>query len=130
VSRRKAMGLNPLDAVIPPVQPVREHNEPPGPEARLAQAERPHSTRLKTRLTVQLPAPLVEEVRDAVMFLHTCGVHTTLASLVMKALEGEMAAIRELHNHGEPLPTRGAALPPGRPIQEESASPMAIPVSK
>lgn len=70
----------------------------------------------RTRLTVKVPDEMVEELRDAVMFLHTRGVHTTLVGLIESAVDAELKRIKRKYNEGQDLPARGAEIPVGRPI--------------
>lgn len=72
--------------------------------------------RKRTRLTVKVPDEMVEELRDAVMFLHTRGVHTTLVGLIESAVDAELKRIKRKYNDGQDLPPRGAEIPVGRPI--------------
>lgn len=63
----------------------------------------------RQRMTVSLPADLVERVRDAAYW--TPG--STMAGLITEALEGLLRQ-RELQN-GRPFAPRLGALKPGRP---------------
>lgn len=70
----------------------------------------------KARLTVQISEDCLEEARDAVIFLRTRGVHTTLTEFVEASLEAELQRRREEHNQGRRFPPRSADLPAGRPL--------------
>ena len=142
-TRKSAIGSNPLDSIIalpgrPAEMPkteratsqensdsaVRQESPVPamaaaprvqengGRGARPKKAEGPK----RTRLTVKVPDEMVEELRDAVMFLHTRGVHTTLVGLIESAVDAELKRIKRKYNEGQDLPPRGAEIPVGRPI--------------
>lgn len=83
--------------------------------ARGARAEKTSAPK-RTRLTVKVADEMVEELRDAVMFLHTRGVHTTLVGLIESAVDAELKRIKRKYNEGQDLPARGAEIPVGRPI--------------
>lgn len=70
----------------------------------------------KARLTVQISEERLEEARDAVIFLRTRGVHTTLTEFVEAALEAELQRLREEHTGGRRFPQRSTELPAGRPL--------------
>ena len=73
------------------------------------------------RVTFHLPRPVVEEARDAVMYLQTHDVPLTLAALVAEALEEKLLELRDRYNTGEPFPRRDRELSPGRPAPSRSA---------
>ena len=131
MSRRSAIGDNPLDSIIAlpspggaaPMEPeaVGEHSNgsrrTPEVQGPRVTSQKPGAGGLKrTRLTVKVADGMVEELRDAVMFLHTKGVHTTLVGIIESAVETELARIKSEYNESEDLPRRGADLPAGRPI--------------
>lgn len=99
---------NPAAAVVNPAgQPsATAATHPPAPAAQ----------RQRSKLTVQLPAELVDELRDAVVFLPTQGVQATVAGLVTQALEHELATLREQHHDGHPFPARNTDPRAGRPV--------------
>ncbi len=70
----------------------------------------------KARLTVQISADCLEEARDAVIFLRTRGIHTTLTEFVEASLEAELRRQRDAHHGGARFPQRSADLPAGRPL--------------
>lgn len=70
----------------------------------------------REKLSVQVSEECGEEARDAVIFLRTRGVHTTLSSFVEKAIEAEIERLRKTYNAGERLPRRKTELGPGRPL--------------
>ncbi len=98
--RPSTIGLNPLDAVVPP------HGSGRGPEE-AAPARRP----AKERVTFQLPVELIERVRDAVYW--TPGA--TMAALMEAALSDHLAKLEE--HRERPFERRGGALRTGRPIK-------------
>jgi hypothetical protein len=66
-------------------------------------------------LTVKVSDQMVEELRDAVMFLHTQGAHTTLVGLIESTVDAELKRIRRRYNEGQDL-RRGVEVPVGRRI--------------
>ena len=70
----------------------------------------------RQRMTVSLPADLVERVRDAAYW--TPG--STMAGLITQALE-DLLKQREVQN-GRPFAPRLGALKPGRPRMERDSS--------
>jgi hypothetical protein len=70
----------------------------------------------KARLTVQISEDCLEEARDAVIFLRTRGVHTTLTEFVEAALLAQLERERAAHDLGERFPKRSSDLPAGRPL--------------
>ena len=127
-SKRRAIGTNPLDQLVPiRTGPATEIT--PGAEVSAEELTRPEPTRPRAlpgaksekpkknhRLTVKVPDEMVEEVRDAVMFLHTQGVHTTLVGIIEDAVDAELKRLKRKHNEGQGFPSRKADVPVGRPI--------------
>lgn len=73
--------------------------------------------RPRAKFTTQIAAEVVEELRDAVVYLPTRGVRTTVASATEEALRRELARLRHEYHDGKPFPSRGPGQPPpGRPI--------------
>jgi hypothetical protein len=64
---------------------------------------------VKARVTVRLPADLVEAARDAVAHLNRTPDRTTLSALAERGLRAELARLEAAHNHHHPFPPR-----PGR----------------
>ena len=100
MAKRRTIGTNPLDAVVP------EPREIPPPRA-LAPAPKVD----KDRLTVHLPVELIERVKNAVYW--TPGL--TLASLAEDALRQALAELEAAR--GAPFPPRERQLPVGRPLR-------------
>jgi len=98
----KRMGMNPLDAVVPPPQ-MTKTTKP--------KKERPKETQsLKGRVTTQLPLDLAERVRNAVFW--TPGL--TVSDLMEEALESHLAKLEK--KRGEAFPPRKSPLKAGRPV--------------
>lgn len=96
MARRRTIGTNPLDAVIP------THRE---------EKTASPSKVMKERLTVHLPVDLIDRIKNAVYW--TPGL--TLAGLAEEALT---AAVEKLERQrGEPFPPRKAELKGGRPLK-------------
>ena len=127
-SKRRAIGTNPLDQLVPiptraaaetssPSETAEEERTRPAPTRPRAlpraQSEKPKKNH---RLTVKVPDEMVEEVRDAVMFLHTQGVHTTLVGIIEDAVDAELKRLKRKYNEGQDFPSRKADVPVGRPI--------------
>ncbi len=106
MAKRKTIGDNPLDAVIPvglgaPASPVGTA------PARAAKPKRV----TKERLTVHLPVELINRVKNAVYW--TPGL--TLASLAEKALAQRVDELEA--TRGEAYPQREQELRGGRPLK-------------
>ncbi len=98
--KRRTIGLNPLDAVVPAPQDI------PAP-----QLPAPAAPVGKERLTVHLPVDLIDGVKNAVYW--TPGL--TLARLAEDALRQALAALEAAR--GEPFPPRARNLTVGRPLR-------------
>ena len=98
--KRRTIGTNPLDAVVPAPPEVPEP-QPPAPVAPVA----------KERLTVHLPVDLMDGVKNAVYW--TPGL--TLARLAEDALRQALAAMEAAR--GAPYPPRERNLTVGRPLR-------------
>ena len=98
MTRRKTIGDNPLDAVVP--NPTSAAKRP----ARLQRVK-------KERLTVHVPVELIDRVKNTVYW--TPGL--TLATLAEEALR-KAVDIRE-KKRGNPFPSRKEELRGGRPIK-------------
>ena len=70
----------------------------------------------KVRATLYVPAELLEEARDAVVFLAGYPVRMTLTRLVEEAFRAELRRLKQLHNNGQEFPQRNEDLKGGRPI--------------
>lgn len=97
MTKRRTIGTNPLDAVIPTHREEKKSASP--------------SKAMKERLTVHLPVDLIDRIKNAVYW--TPGL--TLAGLAEEALT---AAVEKLERQrGEPFPPRKAELKGGRPLK-------------
>ena len=70
----------------------------------------------KVRATLYLPADLLEEARDAAVFLAGYPVRLTLTKLAEDALSAELRRLKDAHNNGHDFPARTEDLKGGRPI--------------
>ena len=70
----------------------------------------------KVRATLYVPADLLEEARDAAVFLAGYPVRLTLSKLVEDALRAELGRLKSEHTAGQDFPQRTEALKGGRPI--------------
>ena len=77
---------------------------------------RPNGVAPKVRATLYLPDDLLDEARDAAVFLAGYPVRLTLTKLVEVALRTELLRLKQLHNGGQEFPQRSEALKGGRPI--------------
>ncbi len=72
----------------------------------------------RSRLTIELPGDLVEEVKDAVVWLQKNDEDETLAKFVAEALRGRLAHLRQQHDFGPRFPRRAnPKLRPGARIK-------------
>ena len=70
----------------------------------------------KVRATLYLPADVLDEARDAAVFLAGYPVRLTLTKLAEEALRAELRRLKDAHNHGHDFPPRAEELKGGRPI--------------
>jgi hypothetical protein len=70
----------------------------------------------KIRATLYLPPDLLDEARNATVFLAGYPLRLTLTRLVEEALRTELARLKDTHNSGEEFPPRTEELKGGRPI--------------
>ena len=111
---RRALGDDPLDAVIPGSGGSDREQES-------TKGSRPASPRLsrtapaggqKTRATFHLPIDLLEEARDVVYWVPGL----TMANLTEEALRREIQRVKDVRNDGQEFPTRESDLKRGRPV--------------
>jgi hypothetical protein len=76
----------------------------------------PHERRVKVRTTLYVSAELLNEARNAAVFLAGYPVRLTLTRLVEDALREQLARLKEQHNDGQEFPQRDDELRGGRPI--------------
>ena len=118
MARRRTIGENPLDILVPASPPAARAGRDARPRAgtsrrKPAAAVQPARS---VRATFHLPAALVDEAKNAVVALSGPPVHLTLAGLVREALARELARLRKAHHKGKPWPPRAAPLVGGRPV--------------
>jgi post-segregation antitoxin (ccd killing protein) len=70
----------------------------------------------KVRATLYVPAALLEEARDAAVFLAGYPARMTLTKLTEDALRAELRRLKEAYNDGRDFPPRTEDLKGGRPI--------------
>lgn len=70
----------------------------------------------KVRATLYLPEDLLDEARDAAVFLAGYPARLTLTALAEKAFRAELQRLKLLYNGGRDFPPRDADLRGGRPI--------------
>lgn len=70
----------------------------------------------RIRATFHVSHELLEESRDAVVFLSGPPTRLTLSALVEEALRRELDQLCAVHMNGARFPTRETGLRPGRPI--------------
>jgi hypothetical protein len=81
---------------------------PPSPYVNGA-VPRPAAVRRRQRLTIFLPAALIERLRNAVYWTE----QRTMAQIIVEAVEDAVTALER--TNGGPFPARLAPLKPGRP---------------
>ena len=70
----------------------------------------------KVRATLYVPAALLEEARDAAVFLGGYPLRLTLTKLTEDAFRAELRRLKEAYNDGHDFPPRTEDLKGGRPI--------------
>lgn len=116
--KRGGLGDDPLDAFLPQQQrrAEQEQTEPAVTEPEVDAVQSPPTPQpaspaslsgRKRSLTVTLPPDLVEELRDAVVYLEQQGERVVLAGLVETALTTELRRLRRGHDIDERFPARG-----------------------
>jgi len=70
----------------------------------------------KIRATLYLPSELLEQARDATVYLAGYPACLTLARLAGDALRNELRRLKEQYNNGQDFPARHENLRGGRPI--------------
>ena len=79
---------------------------------KLAQTGEPE----KVRATLYVPSDVLDEARNATVYLAGFPLRLTLTRLVENALRAELKRLRDQHHGGQAFPTRAAELKGGRPI--------------
>lgn len=117
--RRQTIGNDPLEAYVPAKRDTRKperETEHTAQEAKPAVSARPRSG-AKVRATFHVSAELLEEARNAVVYLAGPPMRLTLADLAETALKKELERLRKAHNSGKAFPARNGELKGGRPIR-------------
>ena len=70
----------------------------------------------KVRATIYLPSELLEEARDAAVYLAGYPARLTLTALAENAFRTELRRLKALYNQGQDFPRREEDLRGGRPI--------------
>ena len=103
--KRNTIGVNPLDAVIPPMlktklpEPVKETVKLKAPQRQVRQ-----------QITFQLPSNTIERLRDAAYWLRR-----SMNEVVQEALSKELSALGKKETGGIPKREQ-ARLAPGRKV--------------
>lgn len=110
--RRPTIGNDPLEAYMP----AKRDSHKPESETEPTVSARPRGG-TKVRATFHVSAELLEEARNAVVYLAGPPTRLTLADLAETALKKELERLRKVHNSGEKFPARNGELKGGRPIR-------------
>jgi hypothetical protein len=78
--------------------------------------QRNFSKSAKVRATLYLSAEVLNEARNAAVFLGGYPLRLTLTRLAEEALREELRRLKERYNQGREFPQRGEDLRGGRPI--------------
>ncbi len=70
----------------------------------------------KVRATLYLPQDLLEEARDAAVYLAGFPARLTLTKLAERAFRAELERLKKMYNGGCDFPPRADDLKGGRPI--------------
>jgi len=70
----------------------------------------------RVRATLYLPSELLEQARDATVYLAGYPTRLTLARLAEDALRTELRRLKDQYNNGQDFPARQENLRGGRPI--------------
>jgi hypothetical protein len=72
--------------------------------------------RTNVRATLYVASEVLDEARNAAVYLAGHPAHLTLTRLVDNALRAELQRLRDQYHGGQPFPARSAELKGGRPI--------------
>ncbi len=72
--------------------------------------------RAKVRATLYLPVDVLDEARNAAVYLAGWPARMTLAKLAEDALRAELSRLKDVFNEGLDFPRRDEDLKGGRPI--------------
>lgn len=119
-SRRKTIGQSPLDSLLsPPTLSTTKNRRTRAATKNVPDTSaesRSRSNATKVRATFHLPADLVDECRNAAVWLAGPPERLTMARLAEDALRRELDRLRQQHTKGKPFPLRSSELRGGRPI--------------
>lgn len=122
-SRRRTIGESPLDSLLSTPKPSStgkrrsKSTRKTNTSKRAASAPTEHlGAGPKVRATFHLPSELVEECRNAVVWLAAPPERLTMARLAEDALRREIERLRKKYTKGKPFPERTENLRGGRPI--------------
>ncbi len=116
--RDRRLARDPLADLIPdePQAARRTAGSRPSEQAAPSAAgPAPRAAGGRDRITVQVDRELAEQVRDAVMWLHRVGVHTTISAIAGDGLRAELQRLAQAYNESRPFPPRQSDVPTGRP---------------
>lgn len=108
MSKRKTIGANPLDAVIPGPRP---QETPARARAARPRSAAPTLAARRQRITFQFPADLIERLRNAAFW----SPGASMAGLAEQALAETLQRLEK--QRGKPFPPRRHPLRPGRKVQ-------------
>jgi hypothetical protein len=75
-----------------------------------------HLSVRKVRATLYLPSDVLEEARNATVYLGGSPLRLTLTKLAERSLRTELQRLKDLYNGGQDFPARNEDLKGGRPI--------------
>lgn len=117
MSPRRAIGVNPLDAIVPSASASPTTDSAASHTTKRARRKQGEKERVeKVRATFHMSKELVEAVRNAVYHLSGPPERLTMAALAESAFRRELARLERKHNDGAAFPERGEDLRGGRPI--------------
>ena len=114
--RRPTIGNNRLEAYVPARREPRESDEQAKPRESDETSAKPRLGG-KVRATFHISSELLEEARNAVVYLAGPPTRLTLADLAESALKRELERLKKAHNSGKGFPARSGELRGGRPIR-------------
>lgn len=115
--RRPTIGNDPLEAYVPASRESRKsESETETPQHDVTRRTKPRA-RGKVRATFHISSELLEEARNAVVYLAGPPTRLTLAELAENALKRELERLSKAHNSGKTFPARNGELRGGRPIR-------------
>lgn len=112
--RRPTIGNDPLEAYVPAKKEDRAETEP---HERGAKAGAKSAGGGKVRATFHISEDLLQQARNAVVYLAGPPTRLTLADLAESALKRELERLKKAHNSGKEFPARSGELRGGRPIR-------------